>query len=557
MSSNAIAIQNVQVEARPWVETLHEWLTTVDHKRLGILYIVYALLFLVIGGVEAVIIRIQLMYPHNHFVGPQVFNRMFTMHGTTMIFFVAMPVLFGFANYLVPLMIGARDMAFPRLNAFSFWLTALGGLVLYFSLLGGNGLYGAGNAPDISWWAYAPLAMKAFSPGHSSDYWTIALLVSGFGSIGTAINLIATIICMRCPGMKLSRMPLLAWLNLTMSGMVLLAITPLSAAQIMLLVDRYLGGHFFDTQAGGSAVLWMHFFWIFGHPEVYVLILPCFAFLSEIIPVFSRKPIFGYPVMVAASVAIAFVSMSVWAHHMFTVGMNSYANSFFAITTMAVGVPTGIKIFNWLGTMWGGRIQFKTPMLFCIAFLFQFLIAGLTGIMLAAVPFDWHLTDSYFVVAHFHYVLIGGMLFCIFAGIYYWYPKATGRMLNKKLGLWHVILFFIGFHLTFDTMHLPGLLGMPRRIYTYEPGRGWEILNLITSIGVIFQIAGVGCLALNILRSARKGEKAGDDPWDGWTLEWATTSPPPEYNFETVPAVRSARPLWDSKHPEDPDWKYE
>src|SRR6266704_582745 len=293
MSSNAITIPGSQIEARPWVDELHQWLTTVDHNRLGILYILSALLFLAIGGVEALIIRIQLMRSHNDFVSPEVFNRMFTMHGTTMIFFVAMPVLFGFANYLVPLMIGARDMAFPRLNALSFWLTAFGGLLLYFSLLGGNGLYGAGNAPDVGWWAYAPLASRAFSPGHSSDYWTIALLASGFGSIGTAINIIATIISMRCPGMKLSRMPLLAWLNLVMSGMVLLAITPLSASQIMLLVDRYLGGHFFDTQAGGSATLWMHFFWIFGHPEVYVLIIPCFAFASEIIPVFSRKPIFG------------------------------------------------------------------------------------------------------------------------------------------------------------------------------------------------------------------------------------------------------------------------
>src|ERR1700704_5779230 len=361
----------------------NSWVTTVDHKRLGMMYIAYALVFLVIGGIEAAIMRIQLMAPHQTIVSPQVFNRLFTMHGTTMIFFVAMPLLFGFANYLIPLMVGARDTAFPRLNALSFWLTAFGGLLLYFSVVGANGLYGAGNAPDVGWFAYAPLTSPTFSPGHSTDFWTLSLLVSGFGSIGTAINLIATILCMRCPGMKLGRMPLLAWLNLVMSGMVLIAITPLTAAQVMLLVDRYLGGHFFDTQAGGSATLWMHFFWIFGHPEVYVLIIPCFAFMSEIIPVFSRKPIFGYPVMVAATVCIAFVSMSVWAHHMFTIGMNSYANSFFAITTMAVGVPTGIKIFNWLGTMWGGRIQLKTPMLFSIAFLFQFLIAGLTGIMQA------------------------------------------------------------------------------------------------------------------------------------------------------------------------------
>ena len=557
MSTNAIAIENLQAAAKPWTETLHEWVTTVDHKRLGILYILYGLSYLVIAGCEALIIRIQLMHAHNNFVSPQVFNRMFTMHGTTMIFFVVMPVLFGFANYLVPLMIGARDMAFPRLNAFSFWLTALGGLLLYFSFLGGSGLYGAGNAPDVGWWAYAPLGAKAFSPGHSTDYWTIALLVSGFGSVGTAINIIATVFSMRCPGMHLGRMPLLVWLNLVMSGMVLLAITPLTAAQLMLLVDRYLGGHFFDTQAGGSATLWMHFFWIFGHPEVYVLVIPAFAFMSEIIPVFSRKPIFGYPAMVGATVAIGFVSMSVWAHHMFTIGMNSYANSFFAITTMAVGIPTGIKIFNWLGTMWGGRIQFKTPMLFAIGFLCQFLIAGLTGIIQACAPVDWQLSLSYFVVAHFHYVIVGGILFALFGAFYYWYPKLTGRMLSETLGKWHFWLFVIGFHMTFDVMHIPGILGMPRRIYTYEPRPGWETLNLIVSIGAFIQAAAVLVFVYNLIVSYWKGARAGNDPWDAWTLEWAVSSPPPGYNFATIPVVASRRPLWDLKHPEDPDSLYE
>jgi cytochrome c oxidase subunit 1 len=558
MSSDVMAIQRTaDVTGGPWVETLHEWVTTVDHKKLGILYLLYALLFLCIAGTEAMIMRIQLMFPHNHFVSPQVFNRMFTMHGTTMVFFVGIPVLFGFANYLVPLMIGARDMAFPRLNAFSFWLTAFGGFLLYFSFLGGSGLYGAGNAPDVGWWAYAPLTSRAFSPGHSTDYWTIALLVAGFGSIGTAINIIATILCMRCPGMKLSRMPLLVWMNLVMSGMVLIAITPLSAAQIMLCVDRYLGGHFFDTQAGGSATLWMHFFWIFGHPEVYILIIPAFAFMSEIIPVFSRKPIFGYPVMVGATVCIGFVSMSVWAHHMFSIGMSSYTNAFFTLTTLAVGIPTGIKIFNWLGTMWGGRILLKTPMLFCIAFLFQFLIAGLTGIMLGSAAYNWQLTGSYFVVAHFHYTLVGGLLFAVFAAFYYWYPKITGRMLNERLGKLHFWLFFIGFHLTFDLMHIPGLLGMPRRIYTYEPGRGWDALNFLVTIGAFIQ--GIATLAFvaNLVISYFKGAKAGNDPWDAWTLEWSVSSPPPAYNFASIPTVASRRPLWDLKHPEDPDSRYE
>ena len=557
MASESITLTAVQEMPRPIGSVLHDWVVTVDHKKLGILYILYALVFLVIGGIEATIMRIQLIVPHNSFVSPQVFNRMFTMHGTTMIFFAAMPILFGFGNYLIPLMIGARDMAFPRLNAWSFWLTAFGGLLLYFSFVGANGLYGAGNAPDVGWFAYAPLTSRAFSVGHSTDFWTLGLLVSGFGSIGTAINILTTIVCMRCPGMTLGKMPLLVWLNLVMAAMVLLAISPLTAAQMMLSLDRFLGAHFFDTQAGGSAVMWMHFFWIFGHPEVYVLVIPAFAFVSEIIPVFSRKPIFGYPVMVAATIAIGFVGFSVWAHHMFTVGMNPYANSFFTITTMVIGVPTGIKIFNWIGTMWGGKIHFATPMLFCIAFLFQFLIAGLTGIMLAASPFDWQLGNSYFVVAHFHYVIVGAILFALFGAFYYWFPKMSGKMYNERLGKLHFWFFLIGFHLTFDSMHIPGLLGMPRRIYTYEPGRGWDIWNLICTIGVFFQILGTAVFVGNLLWSLFKGKAAGNDPWDAWTLEWSTSSPPVEYNFAEIPVVRSRRPLWDIKHPEDPDWQYE
>ena len=557
MASETIALNEIAAGYRTIGERLHGWVTTVDHKRLGIMYIIYALVMLVIGGIEATIMRIQLMVPHNNFVSPEVFNRMFTMHGTTMIFFVAMPLVFGFGTYLIPLMVGARDMAFPRLNALSFWLTAFGGLLLYFSFIGGTGLYGAGNAPDVGWFAYAPLTAKVFSQGHSTDFWSLALLVSGFGSIGTAVNFITTIISMRCPGMTLGKMPLLAWLNLVMAGLVILAVSPLTAAQIMLSIDRYLGGHFFDTQAGGSAVLWMHFFWIFGHPEVYVLVIPCFAFASEIIPVFSRKPIFGYPVMVAATVAIGFISMSVWAHHMFAVGMTSYGNTFFTVTTMIISVPTGIKIFNWIGTMWGGKIQFKAPMLFCIAFLFQFLIAGLTGIMLSASPFNWQLTGSYFVVAHFHYVIVGAILVTIFGAFYYWFPKMTGRMYNETLAQWHFWLFVIGFHLTFDFMHVPGILGMPRRIYTYEPGRGWEIWNLIVSVGAVVQGIAILIFVFNLLWSMFRGEPAGNDPWDAWTLEWSTSSPPPDYNFATLPVVQSRRPLWDLKHPEDPDWKYE
>ena len=552
--------RTAQVAGRPWVETLHEWVTTVDHKRLGILYILYALVFLVIGGIEAMIIRIQLMYPHNDFVSPQVFNRMFTMHGTTMIFFVVMPIMFGFANYLVPLMIGARDMAFPRLNAFSFWLTAFGGFLLYFSFLGGRRTVRRRQCTGHRVVGLCAVGLARHSrPATARTTGRSRCWSSGFGSIGTAINIIATILCMRCPGMHLGRMPLLAWLNLVMSGMVLIAITPLSAAQIMLLVDRYLGGHFFDTQAGGSATLWMHFFWIFGHPEVYVLVIPCFAFISEIIPVFSRKPMFGYPVMVAATVGIAFVSMSVWAHHMFTIGMNSYANSFFAITTMAVGVPTGIKIFNWLGTMWGGRIQFKTPMLFCIAFLFQFLIAGLTGIMLASAPFNWQLSGSYFVVAHFHYVIVGGILFALFAAFYYWYPKVTGQNAQRAPG--QAAFLAVRDRLPSDLRSdaCPGaarhaashlhLRARPRLGHP-EPARHDRAHSSRPSAILVF----VANLVVSYWKGA-EGRERSLGCVDARMVDRALR--PPHTTLLSIPAVASRRPLWDLKHPEDPDSRYE
>ena len=551
-----IALTTDTVEL-PLLGQLHEWVVTVDHKRLGIMYIACALVFFVVAGLQAATIRLQLAFPNAGIVPPQVFNRLLTMHGTAMVFLVGMPILTGFFNYLVPLMIGARDLAFPRLNAFGFWLWLCGSLLLYFSYIGSEGLYGAGSAPDVGWFAYAPLTERPFSRGNSTDYWILSIFLTSIGSIATAINLMTTVFCMRCEGMTLRKMPVLVWLALVVSLMIIVVLPPLGAAQVLLLLDRFLGAHFFDTQAGGSAVLWQHFFWIFGHPEVYVLIIPGFAFASEIIPVFSRKVIFGYSVMVAASCAIGFISLGVWAHHMFTVGMTPAGNAFFATSTMLVGIPTGIKIFNWLGTIWGGKIRFKVPMLFCLGFLFQFLIAGLTGIHLSVAPFDWQLSDTYFVVAHFHYVLIGGLLFTIFGAIYYWFPKATGRMLSETLGKWHFWLFLIGFHLTFDTLHFAGLFGMPRRIYTYQPGRGLATLNLIASCGVIFQAAGVLCLVINVVRSLRSGELAGDDPWDAWTLEWSTRSPPPEYNFATPPVVRSRRPLWDLKHPDDPDWQYE
>ena len=483
--------------ARPGEEhgTLTGWVQdlvyTVDHKKLGMLYVGTGLFFFVLAGIMALFIRAQLAFPNGRVTSPQEFNQLITVHGTVMIFWVAMPIVFGMINYLVPLMIGARDMAFPRLNAFSFWLTFFSGFFLFFSFVAGPGLYGAGSAPDAGWFAIAPLTSPAFSKGPSIDYWSLSVLISGIGSVTGAINIMTTIICYRTKGMTLHRMPLFVWLALVTMFLVVVFLPPLSAAQIMLTLERYLGATFFDAQSGGSAILWQHFFWIFGHPEVYILVLPAFATISEVVPVFSRKPIFGYPMMVAATVLIGFISAGVWAHHMFTVGLNSFGVTFFAMATLAISVPTGIKIFNWLATMYGGKIRLELPMIFCIAFLFQFLIAGLTGVMLGVAPFDWQLNDSYFVIAHFHYVIVGGILYGVFAFLYYWYPKAFGRMLDKKLGLWHFWLFTIGFHLTFDPQHFAGVLGMPRRIYTYQPGRGWELWNLISTIGAIHP--GSGC----------------------------------------------------------------
>jgi cytochrome c oxidase subunit I len=552
-----IAARDAEREPAGLLTRLHEWVVTVDHKRLGIMYVVAGLAFFLIAGLEASVIRWQLAVAGNTVVSPQVFNRLFTVHGTTMVFLVGVPIVFGFANYLVPLMIGARDLAFPRLNAFGFWVFLFGAVLLYFSFLGGDGLYGAGSAPDVGWFAYAPLTGRAFSPGNSTDYWNLSILVTGFGTVATSINLVATILTRRCRGMSLGRMPVYVWMMLVVSGMTIMALPPLTAAQIMLLLDRFLGAHFFDTQAGGSAVMWQHFFWFFGHPEVYILMVPGFAMISEIVPVFSRKVIFGYPMVVAASLAIGFLSMTVWAHHMFAVGMGAPLNSAFAASTMLIAIPTGIKIFNWVATMYGGRIRFATPMLFACAFLFQFLCAGLTGIILSVVPFNWQLTDSYFVVAHFHFVLVGSLIFTIFGAIYYWFPKATGRLLSERLGRWHFWLFVVGFNLTFLPMHWAGMLGMPRRIYTYPADRGWDFWNLIASLGVPFQILAVLVFLINVVISLRRRAEAGNDPWDAWTLEWATASPPPPYNFETVPVAASRRPLWDLKHPEDPDGPHE
>ncbi|HEV8062454.1 MAG TPA: cytochrome c oxidase subunit I [Gemmataceae bacterium] len=539
-----------EVRSIPWTAVLHDWTTTVDHKKIGILYVLMAVVFLVIGGCEAVLIRMQLFWPRNNLIGPDTFNGLFTMHGTTMVFFVGMPILIGIGNYMIPLMIGARDMAFPRLNAMGFWLTLFGGLLVYFSFV-------TGNAPAIGWFAYAPLTEKTFARSTAVDFWALGLLVSGVGTVAAGVNFIATILGMRAPGMELRKVPFFVWTMLWTSVLILFAMPPLTASLVMVELDRNLGAHFFDVQNGGSSYLWQHLFWFFGHPEVYILILPVFGMISEVIPVFSRKVLFGYEFMAIATAAITFISMGVWAHHMFTVGMTRIVDFYFALASLLVSIPTGIKMFNWLATMYGGRISLASPMLFAIGFLSMFLIGGLTGIMLALVPFNFQVSDTYFVVGHFHWVLIGGTLFGTFAGIHYWYPKVTGRMLSERLAKWQFWLLYIGFLLTFGPMHISGFLGMPRRIYTYDPDRGWAFWNQLTTLGALIQVPSFVFFVYNILFSLKNGKPAGDDPWDAWTLEWATTSPPPSYNFATVPSVRSRRPLWDLKHPDDPDWKYE
>jgi cytochrome c oxidase subunit I len=522
------------------------WLSTVDHKRIGILYLMTALVFFVIGGVEALFIRLQLAVPNSTFLHPETYNILFTMHGTTMIFLVAMPALFGLANYFVPLQIGARDMAFPRLNAFSFWLVPLGGLLLHFSIL-------AGGAPAIGWFAYAPLSETPYSPQPGVDYWALALLVLGIGSVGTSINLIATVLTQRAPHLTLRRLPLFSWMIFVNSFLVILALPVLNAGLVMLLFDRRLDTHFFLPSGGGSAIMWQHIFWAFGHPEVYIVALPAFGILSEIIPVFSRKPIFGYEFVSGSTVAIAFLSLLVWAHHMFTVGLGHTVDLFFVASSMLIAIPTGVKVLAWSATMIGGRIRLDTPMLFCIAALVQFLLAGLTGVSLASAALDWQTKNSYFLVAHFHFVFVGLIVFAILGALHYWFPKMSGRMLSERLGKWTFWLMTIGFNLTFVIQHFLGLAGMPRRVFTYPDLPGWGWMNMVSTVGAFFMAAAAVVLVWNLAASLLRGKLAGDNPWDAWTLEWATTSPPPHENFRALPPIRSHRPLWDLVNPDRPD----
>ncbi|HSS09521.1 MAG TPA: cytochrome c oxidase subunit I [Acidimicrobiales bacterium] len=517
------------------------WVTTTDHKKIGLLYMVTAFIFFLFGGLLAEGMRTQLAVPDSTFVARDTYNQWFTMHGSIMMFLFAGPFAFGLANYLVPLQIGAPDMAFPRLNALSYWLYLGGGLVMVSGFLTSRG------AANFGWFAYAPLNEAIRSPGPGADLWILGVALTGFSGIFTAINLITTIFCLRAPGMVMFRVPFLTWDMLVTSFLILMAFPVLTAALAMLYADRHLGAHFFDPNGGGLPILWQHLFWFFGHPEVYILILPYFGVITDIIPTFARKPIFGYKGMVYATLAIAGLSVGVWAHHMFATG--AVLLPFFSAVSLLIAVPTGIKFFNWIGTMWRGTLTFEAPMLFAVGFMLMFLLGGLTGVMLAAPPIDFHVEDTYFLVAHLHYVLFGGSVFAVFAAIYYWFPKWTGRRLSEMWARVHFVLMLIGFNLTFFPQNVLGLRGMPRRIATYGPLEHWSFLNLLSSIGAY--ILGVAMLPFlwNVWITWRHGERVGANPWDAGTLEWSTSSPPPEHNFDSLPPIRSERPVWDLAHP--------
>src|SRR5438093_5113853 len=533
-----------RVFARPKATTgWWSWLTTVDHKRIGVLYGVTAFMFFLVGGLEALLIRSQLARPNGNVVTAEAYNELFTMHGLTMIFLVVMPLSAAFFNYLIPLMIGARDVAVPRLNAFIYWVFLFGGLFLYSSFL-------LGGAPAGGWFGYAPLSEQPASHMH---FYALGLLILGISSTVSAINFAVTIINMRAPGMSLMRMPVFVWMTFVVSFLLIFALPVLTVGLFELFFDIRFGTNFFNFSKGADPVLWQHFFWLFGHPEVYILILPAMGIVSEVLPVFARKPLFGYPVVVFSGIAIGFMGWGVWAHHMFAVGLGPVANSAFALSTMFIAVPTGVKIFNWMGTLHGGDIRFRTPLLFALGFITMFTVGGLAGVTHAVVPADYQQTDTYYIVAHFHYVLFGGSIFGLFAGIYYWWPKITGTLLSEAIGKAHFWLMLIGFNLTFGPMHLLGLEGMPRRIYTYPTGRGWDFWNFASTVGAFLIATSILVFLANVVRTLRRGTAAGPDPWDARTLEWSIPSPPPPHNFDEVPVVSSLDAHWHTKYAEGPE----
>jgi cytochrome c oxidase subunit I len=541
MATAAVSLPHAPVKEYP-TNGVWSWLTTVDHKRIGMLYLVTALSWFAVGGLEAVIMRAQLQGPNGRVVSAEMFNQLFTMHGTTMIFLVVMPLSAAFFNFLIPLQIGARDVAFPRLNAFSYWVYLFGSLFMNASWL-------VGAAPNGGWFGYAPLTTLSYSVGLNIDFWMLGLQILGVSSLAAAFNFITTIINMRAPGMNLMRMPMFTWMSFIVQFLLVLAFPVITIALVFLQFDRFFGTVFYTPSAGADPLLWQHLFWIFGHPEVYILILPAFGLVSEILPTFSRKPLFGYPVMVYSGILIAFLGFGVWAHHMFAVGMGPIADSIFAVSTMLIAIPTGVKIFNWIFTMWGGNIRFTVAMKYAISLVGLFVIGGISGVMHASPPADLQQTDTYFIVAHFHYVLVAGSIMGLWGGIYYYFPKITGRMLSEKIGNWHFWLTFIGVNLTFMPMHWSGLYGMPRRIYTYPADQGWDVFNLMSSIGAYLQAVAGFVFAFNIFKSWRSGAIAGRDPWGAPSLEWSIPSPPPEYNFAEIPTVTSRYPLWDVKSP--------